>query len=149
MDSAQIVTQPFTPRMADEVKRQMRHSVYLEDAAEALYELAALCDRLPEDALPWHRLPQADKSRFRFEQEAALNRLSVAKKYEAQLRAREHVALAHYGKDYSLLSVPEQREIKFIVQTAVETHARVLEGVFTPLPTFRAVELEPVSEVQS
>lgn len=141
-----IVTEPFTPRMVDEVKRQMRQSVYLEDAAEALYELAALCDRLPSDALPWHRLPQSERIKFRFEQEAALNRLDTAKRYEAQLRAREHVALAHYGKDYSLLSAVQQREIKFLVQTSVETYSRVLEGVFTKLPTFRAVELEPQVE---
>ena len=142
---------PFTPRMAEDYKRQLRHSVYIEDAAEALYELAALCDRLPEDALPWHRLSQAEKAPYRYEATASLNRLSRPKRYEAQLRAREAVATSPYGpyhRDFSMLSEHQQTEIKFLVQTSVETYSRVLEGLFTTLPVFRAVELEPATTPQ-
>ena len=125
---------PFTPRMADDLKRQLRHSVYIEDAAEALYELAALCDRLPDDAKPWHRLSQSEKAPYRYEATASLNRLSRPKRYEAQLRAREAVALSPHGRyhrDFSILTSHQQHEIQYLVQTAVETYSRALEGFFT------------------
>ena len=127
--------------------RQMQHSVYVEDAAEYLYELAAMCDRLGERPPAWHQLPASEKARYRFEVIGALNRLEPARRYEAQLRAREHVAhLEHYGRDFSRLEGKTQRQIQREVQTAVETYSRCLEGFFTPIPAFRAAELEPGAE---
>lgn len=139
----------FQPRHEQEIKRQMRHSVYLEQLAECLYETAVLTDQLPllegADA-PWDRLP--DKARYRFEAEGALRRLQPSKRYEAQLRAREQVAASHYGRDFSRLTPREQRQIAAIVQTTVETYSRVLEGFFQSLPGFRALELEPTEGEQ-
>jgi hypothetical protein len=140
---AQSIVTPFTPTHEREARRQMRHSVYLDTLAECLYETAVLCERVSERPPEWHQLPHSERSRYRFEAAGALNRLDPKRCHEAQLRAREHVATGHYDRDYSLLGGPEQRRVAFIVRTAVETYARVLEGLFQPLPAFRAEQLEP------
>ena len=126
------------------VETSLRHSTYIEVLAECLYETAALLNRLPDDAPTWDFADASTKGKFRFEAVGAVNRLDPAKRYEAQLRAREQVAAAHYGRDYSRLPGPLARKLKFMVQTAVESYSRCTEGIYSPLATNRAVELEPV-----
>jgi hypothetical protein len=56
------MTQSNLPQHA---KDQLRYSVYLEELAEALYETAALLDKLGDKPVEWHKLPQSMKSRYR------------------------------------------------------------------------------------
>lgn len=125
-----------------------KRAVYIEELAECLFQTAVLCEQAETlwASVDWDDLSTSTKSKYRFEATAALNRLNLARKYEAELRAREQVADAHYGKAFHLLSGQQQREIVFRNRTAIETFDRVLEGCFQPLDATVARTLEPASD---
>lgn len=130
-----------------DTERQLRQSVHVQLLAECLYETAGLLDRLAENAPTWDHLTGSEKARYRFAAIAALNGLSPSKRYEAELRAREHVAhLPHYGRAFHLLPGRVQRQIAAEVQTGVNTYLRVIEGLFQPLRGKDANLLEPAAE---
>lgn len=51
-------------RTAYQLRDQLRHSVYLEEHAEHLYQTCALCDRLGTRPLTWEQLPAFEKARY-------------------------------------------------------------------------------------
>jgi hypothetical protein len=56
----------MTPQnLPQHAKDQLRYSVYLEELAEALYETAALLEKLGDRPPDWNHLPQSRKSRYR------------------------------------------------------------------------------------
>ena len=71
------MTEPrLTPaNLPNHVKQQMRQSVYIEQAAEHLYDVATLLDDSLQ--MTWERLPQSQKARYRKEVEQALYHLGI------------------------------------------------------------------------
>jgi hypothetical protein len=68
-------TAPFTPKDADDLKRTLRQSVYVEQAAEQLYDVALLIDDSLQ--MTWDRFPASQKERYRAEIIGSLQRLGI------------------------------------------------------------------------
>lgn len=64
---------------------------------------------------------------------------------QMHLRCREHVAFQLYGRDFSILSRPDQNRIIQMVNVTICIYDLAREGHFTPLPkgNSRRAELEP------
>ena len=66
----------LTPaNLPNHVQRQMRQTVYIEQAAEHLYDVATLLDDSLQ--MTWERLPQSMKARYRKEVTTALYHLGI------------------------------------------------------------------------
>jgi hypothetical protein len=77
MQSGASVT-PFPLRSPSATSRQCRHSLYLDQLAECLYETAALCDRFEARLMPeWSTLPQTERTRYREIAARALAQIGV------------------------------------------------------------------------
>jgi hypothetical protein len=57
------------------VQRQMRQTIYIEQAAEHLYDVATLLDDSLQ--MTWERLPQSQKARYRAEVTRSLTVLGI------------------------------------------------------------------------
>ncbi len=75
MQSDPSQPRPFMPRDADDLTRTLRQSVYVEQAAEQLYDVALLLDDSLQ--MTWERLPNSQKARYRAEVIGSLQRLGV------------------------------------------------------------------------
>jgi hypothetical protein len=93
--------------------------------------------------------PERARGDLRYATTGLINRFSRDSRRQAELRAREAVALAAEGRDYSILTPGAQNHINQIVRTALHAYEIAIEGASSPLASSRAAELSPEERRQS